>query len=139
MFLDDAALKSRLADVQQMFTGSAELQAWWTSIISDSNRAAYNDINTALLARGYTAAQIAAWDQGIDFQVDIGLWRALVKGGATKDWGPESKAYIDELDRRGELALAVITNGGVVVEPVLPATGAGPISFGQMKNDPARV
>jgi hypothetical protein len=134
LFVTAAQIKSRLADVLQQLTGSAELKGWWESIVNDAALSAYNDIAAALAGRGFTAAQIAAWDAGLDFQVSIGLWYALVKGGATKNWGPDAKAYLDSLDRRAELATVPILNGGVLVEPGASEAGAGPIGFGPTRN-----
>jgi hypothetical protein len=131
LWVSDADLKSKLKDVLQKATFEAVTS--WDSIISDSNLSAYNYIVSALLRRGYTMDQIDAWDSRTTYEIDIGLYWSLVKGGCTKDF---DETFINALDRRLELLdLELVIGGEIVVPPVLPLGGGGSVQSGTMKND----
>ena len=121
MFVTDTELKARVASL--MSVAPSGLAAKWDMIVRDSNRAAYNEIVGVLSGRGYTAAQIAAWVRGEEFEADIGLYWALVKGGGLEGY---SDTFINKLDRREELAEVDVVVDGVVVDP----DSEGDIGFG---------
>jgi hypothetical protein len=98
------------------------VDANWKRIAAAANRAAYADIVRAFAARGYSRAQIDAWEDAAAYQADQALFWALVRGGATKDY---DSRLLKELDRREDLKTVGITTGGVLVAPALSATGAG--------------
>lgn len=94
----------------------------WPLIARRANAAAYSDIRTALFRRGYTLAQIDAWDDGATFQADQGLYWAIVRGGLAKDYDTK---YVMLMDRRAELKTAPVTIGGVLVAGSVAATASG--------------
>jgi hypothetical protein len=134
MFVTAAQLKSRVADVLRQSQGAAQLISNWEGIVQDACRAAYGDIAAALAGRGFTQAQLAAWDQGYDFQMAIGLYYALETAAAAGKVPPDDADAIAKLDRRAELATVPVLNGGVLVEPGVDEAGAGPIGFGPTRN-----
>lgn len=119
-WISDADLKSALADM--LGKTSASLVGKWTDIVTAANVAAANDIAQRLLARGYSAAQIDAWDYRAVFNRDIGLFWALVKGGGLADY---SDVGINKLDRRKELDTLAVLIGGAVALPAVDATTGG--------------
>ena len=92
-----------------------------STIITDCVEDAYQEIVTVLTDRGYTAAQIAGWDRGAEFNRKIGVCLVLANEGLNHE--------IDEqrLDRvckcREELLTIAILVDGVLIEP--SSTGAG--------------
>jgi hypothetical protein len=86
----------------------------WDSIITDANDSATTYVLNALLARGYTIAQVQQWDALKPFVVDIAEFWALVKGGCTKAYDP---TFIQLLDRRQELLTVDIVINGLLVVP----------------------
>jgi hypothetical protein len=123
-FVTDSQLKTRIA--AQLKQDSSSLPTYWDTIITDARNSAYREIQAALLQRGYTAAQIAAWDRGAEFEIDIGLFWALVKGAGMKG---EDIKFIQLLDRRKELAVVDVTNSDVLQTPEPAAT---PIGYGAL-------
>jgi len=76
---------------------------------------AYNEILSALAARGLSVVQISTWARGEEFQLDIAtFWYAKDSG-----WGGKLEDEIDwtkVFDRRAELkTVAVIDNDGTLL------------------------
>lgn len=128
-FLKDDAVKEKL----RTRLGIAAFQdgTTWDGIISDANAAAVNSIRGALLGRGYSPAQIEAWDRVQEFQTDLAIFWALVNGGVTKDYDDR---LIAKLDRRAELATVDLTINGALVQPGGGAGVGGGIRSGTLKN-----
>lgn len=97
----------------------------WPRTCKAANRTAYGTILRALMRRGYSQAQVDSWDGGIEYQTDIALWYAIVRGGLAKDYDPK---YLSLFDRRAELATAMVTAGGVLLIPATPATSSGQLT-----------
>lgn len=128
-WITDQQLKDKLIAVLQK--ASLEVDAPWDEIIPDANKAAYDDIVEPLLKRGYTIDQIDSWDARTTYNIDIGLFWCLVKGGCTKDF---DETFIMLLDRRAKLeTLEIILDGEIVVPETL--TGSGTIKSGAMESD----
>jgi hypothetical protein len=98
----------------------------WPRICRAANRSAYGMILGALMRRGFSQAQADGWDRGEEFQTDLALWVAIVRGGLAKDYDPK---YLTLFDRRDELKDAFVTAGGVAVTPATPR-----VAVGQMAN-----
>jgi hypothetical protein len=94
-----------------------------TAVITDAVDEAYQEIVTVLTERGYTAAQIAAWDRGAEFNRKIGVCLSLTNIGVNHE--------VDEqrLDRickcREELLTVSVLVSGVLVEPSSDAADFG--------------
>ena len=120
MFVQDATLLGQI----QSALAVPELDAGtpWQAIAHYANIAAYGQIRAALARRGFSAAQIDAWDDGEQYQLDLGLFWALSKAGSTKDY---DRKFIESFDRRKELATVFVTTGGVAVSPATPRVAVG--------------
>jgi hypothetical protein len=122
---DDELLVSLAASLK---TDPAQLSAaGWDSIVAESNNSAYQDIVGALSDRGYSAAQIAAWDRRTEYERDIGLFWCLTKGAGLHGNDP---TFIFKLDRRAELATVAVLIGGVIVDP--DGTTSGVVGYGTL-------
>lgn len=88
---------------------------------------AEQQVVAALAGRGYTTAQIAAFDQGANFVYDLTVWRALAMSRALQSLGTTGTMLLSQFDRRAELATVVYTAGGVYQDPLgtvgLPSVG----------------
>lgn len=132
MFLTDGQLTTELQNMLQQPDGFTA--AYWPTLITSANLAAYQDIVARLAARGYSPAQIAAWDRGAEFQKDIGIYWALLRGaGLSKD--AYDVAKLKPFDRRLELwdpknaenSVPVTINGLWVAPANDLQTATGPI------------
>jgi hypothetical protein len=114
MFITDSQLLDLIAAALKVGGGQAALVAtapYWSTLASEANTAAYNEIVARLTARGFTPAQIAAWDRGAEFQKNIGLYWALVKGGALDGFDDR---FIRALNQYvADVRDVLVTNGGV--------------------------
>lgn len=100
-----------------------DLAPYWAEFVADSNTDAVADINSILQGKGFTPAQIDAWDNRVTYNRDIALYLALVKGGAMAEY---DQTTIDKLDRRKMLTEAGgIMINGLIVLPGASDTGAG--------------
>jgi hypothetical protein len=117
-------------DVQEQVKAILSVDAFdvasgWPRICASAVRSAYGLIYRALAARGYSPAQVAAWDALDDLWSDIAVWFAIVKGGLTKDFDAK---YLQLFDRRGELNGILLTIGGVIVGPAVSAVASGKLA-----------
>lgn len=117
---DDEQLRGRFADL--LSKDPASLPAKFESVVADSFRAAANDVTGLLLARGFSAGQVAAWDRSAEYVLDIGLFWCLTKAGLL---GNYSDLFVAKLDRRKELLTTPVMVGGVLVSPGSSADGFG--------------
>ncbi len=124
-FITDAALKTAIAAGNAQASSSANPQHL-TDAAPAANIAAYNRIRSVLFNRGFTAAQIAAWDEGADWNTRVGVvmafW-AVSKGD--EDRGEPFRREYESLMK--ELKDTAIIIDGDIVQP----SGAGTrVSFG---------
>lgn len=125
LWVPDALL---VADVAR-FLGMddpAELAPRWQVICTRANSQAQAELTGILVAKGYSAASVAAWDFKRDYVLELGTFLAIAKGQ------PDKVEEAKVLDRRAELReAAVIIAGGVPVGPASPAdTDVGGIGHG---------
>jgi hypothetical protein len=121
-FLQDSDLNDSLADELQKVRGS--LVGFWLGVITEANQWAYNEILSRLVARGFTLAQVTAWDRGAEFQRDMGVWKCIADNAVMQPDSYNVKAK-DTLDRRKELSGApqdniqacILTINGVFQAP----------------------
>jgi len=111
-FVTDAELKTRVSNVLQ-FADPSAMPPWWDDVITQANAAAYQDVYTGLIKRGFTIATVNAWDRAKEFQQDQGVFWSLLRGGATGAYG----SGWEKLDRRKELELVMVTVNGVWQQP----------------------
>lgn len=122
MFLPDTDIQTALAAILKT-ASFGDLPNFWTVIVQNAHPQAFNDIQTALLRRGFSVAQVQAWDQGPYFERTQTLYWCLVNGAGLHNYDPK---YIVMLDRRRELPTVEVTNGGIWQAPAItPPTGPG--------------
>lgn len=125
-WITNAVLKGKLADLLSQDVG--DLLPKLDSVIADSNAAAAGEISGALFARGFTVAQIDAWDRRVEFNTDIGLFWCLTKGGMLANF---SDLFIQKIDRRKELVTLPVLISGVLAQPG-GGDSTSPISGGRL-------
>lgn len=123
-FVSDADIKQYFADHMGL-KDQTELETRYGRLITRANTAAYNLILTALFGRGYTAAQIAAWDQGAEFNLDLACCYLLPSVKSGDDDG----VWRERFCRKDELADINVLVGG---EIVAPSAASGSVTYGDM-------
>lgn len=124
-YITNTALEAKAKD--RLGNGPDEdLPQRYASVVSDANTAAYQDIRRALLGRGFTVAQIDAWDDRVEFNRDLGLY--WIFAGQPNQSADDT--WIEKLNRREELLTIPVLISGEVVEP--GGTSAKTIGWGLM-------
>jgi hypothetical protein len=130
-FITDEQLRERLAGLLKVAADSELIDdnSPWQTIIEDSNESAYQEILGRLSDRGFTMAQIESWSRRQEFNIDIGLFWALTKGGGLHAYDDR---FIVKLDRREELdSVAILDSSGSALGP----SGSGTVGYGPMAED----
>lgn len=112
MFLTDDEFRESLAITLKIDVG--RLGKHWDLLCQEAHKSAYFDVRGALLARGYAASEVDNWDRGPEFERDIGLFWALLRGSRFHNYGTD---VVDKLDRREELKSVMVENLGTVQIP----------------------
>lgn len=126
-FLTDA----ELLDFVQASLKKEDLESgsYWEALAARGNRRAKGSISRALSSRGYSASQVAQWDDLQEFNENIGLYWTLVYGGVTANYDP---TFIEMLKACIEdLATCVILIDGEIATP----ENGGRASWGSMATD----
>lgn len=137
MFITPTQLLSAVASRLKV-AGPGSLPDFWTDIVDQATNGSYQEIVGALLARGFSPAQIAAWDRGAEFQLSHGTYLALLNGGALEALDPRMLAL---LDKTAALKDVQVFTGGVWVNPQgasgpgLVGTGSADLSGGPFADD----
>jgi hypothetical protein len=121
-WITDADLKQALADLLKYDV--LDLNPSWDRLVPLANADAAGDINSILLAKGFTAAQIDQWDNRVTYNRDIALYHLLVKGAALAAY---DQTTVDKLDRRKMLeeSAALMINGAIVTPGADDSAGVG--------------
>jgi len=109
MFITDDQLKQAVADAMKQPVTS--LAPAWDRIKVDANQEAYKDIVGILLNRGFTQAQIDAWDRGAAMQRLQGLYWAFVHGAGLHNFDDR---WVNKYDQRANLESVAVSSGGDV-------------------------
>lgn len=123
MFLTDDDVRQSVAGLLKMDV--AGLAGYWDRLVKECHASAYYDVRGALLQRGFTAAQVDAWDRGAEFERDLTLYWCLVRGGLQVH--AISAEQLDRLDRRKELETVLVETAAA---PQPPAQEPGRIVSG---------
>lgn len=123
--LNKTEAKSALANVLK--TAVEDVPDYWDTIIADGIAFADGEIFSRLIARGYTSAQVNAWDHRKSYAKKLFLWSALVEGGGLAGFDDK---FIERLDVRESLDTLTLAIGGEYVIPAQGGEGAGTASFG---------
>ncbi len=116
--LTDAQVKAALAPMLK-FASVSDLPSYWDGVIQRAHAEAYSTIVRTLLGRGFYPADIAAWDEASQFEMDLSLFNAILRGGVYGQYEKE----MEKLDRAEELKSVLVAVGGVWVKP--PSGNAG--------------
>jgi hypothetical protein len=123
MFLTDVQIETALAAILKQ--NVSDLPDYEPTILTDAHNSAYNDIASRLVARGFTLAQVNAWDRGAEFEKDIALWWCFDKMAGLSQ--AVDDRFIGKLDRRAELIDTPVTNG---FKPIRPTGGINSVGRG---------
>lgn len=124
-YVSDATVKSYFAAYLGE-SAAANLMTRFDTLIPFANADAYNHIVSALADRGFSAAEIAAWDRGPEFNRDLAcclLLRNPIAGEASDLWQ-------QKFCRQEELETVPVTVGG---EVVTPSSSTGGVGYGDME------
>lgn len=120
-----SVIRTALAGVLKMKEG--DMPSYYETHIPAALNAAYYEVLGKLLARGFTQANILAFDRGAEFEKDIALFWCLVRSGAYAGF---DGATLQALDRRKELETVLVFVSGVWIQPASGEAGtvttAGP-------------
>lgn len=101
--------------------------------LADANAFAGNEVVGRLLQRGFTLAQIDAWDRRVEFNTTVALWWLFTFGGVPYVGNDQR---VKDFDRRKELSdpLTALFIGNVLVNPNAAgeADPGGGVSHGAM-------
>lgn len=125
MFLSDALLLSDLSDTLNKDQGT--LQPYYKTILSQEHAKAYNWLVSALLKRGFTLAQITAWDMGPFYERDLTLYQTLRRTAALQAVDDRLLGTMDV--RKEVMELECLAIAGVFQDP---AGTAGQVGVGDL-------
>jgi hypothetical protein len=110
-FVDDADVLAKVKNLLKK-AGASTIPTAITTNIAAYNLKAYNEIIAALEARGYSAVNVAGWDRGEEFNLDLACWWAITDVGVTENFDDKE---LTKLDRRPELKNCPIMVDGSLV------------------------
>lgn len=114
-YITDAALTAAVAASQGM-EGPQRLPPHWLAVIPRANRTAYNQLRSSLFKRGFTAAEVDAWDSRCDWNERLGVCQACwAVSKSSEDRGEAFRREWDDLLK--ELAELTIVDAGAPVAP----------------------
>lgn len=112
---DNALADAVAARLQTTRANQESVSPHWTTIIGQANTEAYQTIRTVLLDRGYSVANIDAWDRRVEWNTKLGVCIALENGAAGRDYPMEA---IDRICKcREDLLTVAVVVDDVVVDP----------------------
>lgn len=126
-YTTDTDIRDSVAGALGLGAGTSLPTHWTARLITVANNRGYYTLRSVMLARGYSEAQIAAWERATDWNDRLGVLFAFLEAR-------KSGAQIGgNLDQELENALAelkgdAVVVAGVVVEPAGAAPGV--IGFG---------
>lgn len=129
-------LKQEVADILKKDV--SDLAAYWDRHVTRTRNDGYNDLVSRLAGKGYTPAQMDAWDDRERFNRDQALFWLYVKGAGL---GAYDDKEINKLDHRKELETATtIMIGGKAVAPGAETVDDGAsVGIGTMTEDDYRI
>jgi hypothetical protein len=122
MFNLPGTILQAISDTLQQY-GIQYLPGQWSNIANQSQVRAYNDIVSALAARGYTGTQIQGWDRGPEVELDQSIFYALERAGTLA--ASLDDKFLKTFDRREDLKTIAYTEAGQYVDPTGTAGQCG--------------
>jgi hypothetical protein len=116
-WIADADLLAAISQgIKKPLTGEGGLRDYWTPIATRCVNRGYMDVRNALVAKGFTLAQLDAWDDRVQYNLDQSLYWAYIEGGGPAD---QSERDIKELNRAKQInatdqQFAIMINGAMV-------------------------
>lgn len=121
MALTAANIKTKLAAFLKM--AEADLESFWDGLITEALANANNMIQQVLIGElGFTAAQVAAWDN-LDLYVKDMSFYYIFTG--QEGWGGQDPDLVKQWDRRGDLRKIAMLDGSSEEEVAAGASIAG--------------
>lgn len=127
-YLDDSAIKSYYSAIIGQ-SDESSIGPRFDLLVPLANQSAYNEIRAKLAGRGFTAAQIAAWDRGEEYNRDLAIC-FLLRSALAGTVAEETRQTF--CVRAKELEDVDITNDGEIVQPSI---AGGAIGYGDMTRD----
>lgn len=125
-----AQIKTRLADLLKV--KEQALADHWDGLCEQSATFSINEVRGRLYRRGFSAADVGAWDRLAEVTLDIGLWRAIMLGGVYSGF---DAGVIKAFDRREEMDTILVYVSDLWVKP--PEGSAGMVATaGPLADDP---
>lgn len=94
-----------------------DLDARWDGIIPPARDRAWQAIQTTLLGKGYTLAQMDAWDFRQSHNLDLATVKALINGGSLTGYDLEPLMQRERLLLKEIADLPALSISGVLVFP----------------------
>lgn len=113
MFTTDAVIKSDVAAALKLASVS-DLPDWWDDVIERCHTAAYQEIVGAMLGRGFTKAQVDAWDRGVEFERTLALYFVFTSPQGAGNFDIQA---VKLWDRREDLQTTLIYASGSWTSP----------------------
>jgi hypothetical protein len=132
-YVSDAVISQDVANALKMQLSA--LPAYYAGLVGLAHQTATGIINSRLAGRGFSAAQIAGWDQGAWLERLLATVETLRLAGMTENI-PEgmAKLYDDWTAKDGMLDSTTVTMGGGVYQ--IPVGTAGIAASGAPTFDP---
>jgi len=119
-YITDSVLRDAVA-ISQGMTAASALPAYWLGAVPSANGRAYRKIRTVMRGRGFTTAQVDAWDDREDWNRVLGVCLACWDvSKASEDRGEAFRREYEALLE--ELMAADLTINGIVIDPTSAAT-----------------
>ncbi len=126
-WVDSATLEQDVKDILKL-SEDGTLEPYWLRLIEKARQTGYTDLTEILLGRGYTIAQLDAWDNREVYNRQQALFWLYTE--SSLGIGYDDKE-INKLDRRPQLLkAATIMVNGVPVVPGGPADTGGSVGGG---------
>lgn len=105
--------------------GVDALDGRWSGIVGPALNRAWQTIQTALLGKGYTLAQMDAWDFRQSHNLDLAVVKALINGGSLTGYDMETLLQRERLLLAEIQALPALSINGVLVYPAATTADGG--------------
>lgn len=127
-YTTDTDIRDSVAGALGLGTGSSLPTHWTARLITIANARGYYTLRSVMLGRGYSSAQIDAWERATDWNDRLGVLYAFLEARKS---GAQIGGNLDQelKDALAELKGDSVVVGGVVVEPAGVAPGV--IGFGE--------
>jgi hypothetical protein len=125
--LTDADIKAAVAAALKKASAD-DLPAYWDEIVEAAHVSGWQDVLEALLRRGFTAAQVEAWDRAAEFERKQSLYHALLNGGGLESFDLTGVRLYDQSKK---LEVIQVYIGGVYTTPANGTAGPGTVGYGE--------